>query len=84
MFANLMVIPILMVPFTYLTFRANFIPADHPALANKKLEPLDLNPKFSFYPNQQTTNNKHINNEKDIPASVCVYVVFSDVLQSDC
>ncbi len=44
------------VPFTYLTFRANFIPANHPALANKKLEPLDPQPKVFVLP--QPANNK--------------------------
>lgn len=36
--------PIPPVPLTYFTFRSNFIPADHPGLANKKLEPLNPQP----------------------------------------
>ncbi|TKK69019.1 hypothetical protein FC093_10025 [Ilyomonas limi] len=32
--------PVSPVPMTYFSFRANFIPANHPGLANKKLEPL--------------------------------------------
>ncbi|TKK69020.1 hypothetical protein FC093_10030 [Ilyomonas limi] len=32
------------VPLTYITFRSNFIPADHPGVANKKLEPLQPQP----------------------------------------
>lgn len=35
---------------TYSAFRANFIPANHPALANKKLEPLIPQPKPFFLP----------------------------------
>ncbi|MGI8637601.1 MAG: hypothetical protein ACR2KZ_19560, partial [Segetibacter sp.] len=31
-------------PMTYFAFRANFIPANHPGLANKKLEPLTPQP----------------------------------------
>jgi len=31
-------------PMTYIQFRSNFIPADHPALKGKKLEPLDPQP----------------------------------------
>jgi len=37
------------VPLTYITFRSNFIPADHPGLANKKLEPLDPQPKVFIF-----------------------------------
>lgn len=36
--------PVLPVPMTYSAFRATFIPADHPGLANKKLEPLEPQP----------------------------------------
>lgn len=32
-------------PLTYFQFRSTFIPADHPALANKKLEPINPQPK---------------------------------------
>jgi hypothetical protein len=44
------------VPFTYLTFRANFVPADHPGLANKKLVPLDPQPQVFVLPQPQTSN----------------------------
>jgi hypothetical protein len=37
--------PIPPVPLTYIGFRATFIPANHPALANRKLEPLNPQPK---------------------------------------
>ncbi|MDQ6763466.1 MAG: aryl-sulfate sulfotransferase [Bacteroidota bacterium] len=37
--------PINPIPLTYFAFRANFIPADHPGLANKKLEPLNPQPE---------------------------------------
>lgn len=37
-------------PLTYITFRATFIPADHPALANRKLEPLNPQPKVFVMP----------------------------------
>ncbi len=33
------------IPMTYSGFRATFIPADHPAFANRKLEPLNPQPK---------------------------------------
>ncbi len=33
------------VPFTHIQFRCTFIPADHPALAGKELQPLDPQPK---------------------------------------
>ncbi len=32
-------------PMTFSTFRSTFIPADHPGLANRKLEPLNPQPK---------------------------------------
>ena len=32
-------------PMTFIQFRATFIPADHPALANRKLEPIHPQPK---------------------------------------
>lgn len=37
--------PIPPMPLTYITFRSTFIPADHPGLANKKVEPLNPQPK---------------------------------------
>ena len=44
-------IPILpQFPLTYITFRATFIPADHPGLANRKLEPLNPQPKVFVLP----------------------------------
>jgi adenine specific DNA methylase Mod len=42
--------PIPAVPLTYITFRSNFIPADHPGLANKKLEPLNPQPAAFVLP----------------------------------
>jgi len=42
--------PIPPMPFTYIAFRSTFIPADHPALANKKLEPLNPQPKVFVMP----------------------------------
>ena len=36
--------PIPPMPMPYSTFRGNFIPANHPALANRKLEPLSPQP----------------------------------------
>jgi len=37
--------PISPIPFAYWQFRANFIPADHPGLKGKKLEPIDPQPE---------------------------------------
>jgi len=37
--------PISPVPLTYIEFRCTFVPADHPALANRKLEPISPQPK---------------------------------------
>jgi hypothetical protein len=37
-------------PLTYFEFRATFIPADHPGLANKKLEPLNPQPAAFVLP----------------------------------
>jgi hypothetical protein len=42
--------PIPPAPLTYITFRSNFIPADHPGLANKKLEPINPQPKAFVLP----------------------------------
>ncbi|MEP7230075.1 MAG: aryl-sulfate sulfotransferase [Ginsengibacter sp.] len=44
--------PISPMPMTFSLFRAMFIPADHPALANKKLEPLNPQPKVFVMPSQ--------------------------------
>jgi hypothetical protein len=45
--------PISPIPFAYWNFRSTFIPANHPALANKKLEPLKPQPKPFFLPPPQ-------------------------------
>jgi hypothetical protein len=46
------------VPMTFSTFRSTFIPADHPGLANKKLEPLSPQPKvFVVKPPTADNNN---------------------------
>jgi len=37
-------------PMTFSEFRSTFIPADHPALANKKLEPINPQPKVFVMP----------------------------------
>jgi hypothetical protein len=37
--------PIPPMPLTYVAFRSTFIPADHPGLANRKLEPMTQQPK---------------------------------------
>ena len=37
--------PMPAMPMTFIEFRGTFIPADHPALANRKLEPLNPQPK---------------------------------------
>ena len=49
--------PVPAVPLTYITFRSNFIPANHPGLANKKLEPLNPQPKAFVLP-QPSNNNQ--------------------------
>jgi hypothetical protein len=38
------------IPMTYSGFRSTFIPADHPGLANRKLEPLNPQPKVFVLP----------------------------------
>jgi hypothetical protein len=48
--------PIPVMPMPFFEFRGNFIPANHPALANKKLELLDPQPKVFVFP--QPPNNK--------------------------
>lgn len=47
--------PTPLIPMTYFAFRANFIAADHPALANKKLEPIVPQPSPFILP-PPTTN----------------------------
>jgi hypothetical protein len=37
-------------PMTYSTFRSTFIPADHPAFANRKLKPINPQPKVFVMP----------------------------------
>ncbi len=42
--------PINAIPFAYFEFRSTFIPADHPGLAGKKLEPINPQPKVFVLP----------------------------------
>lgn len=42
--------PIPPMPLTYITFRSTFIPANHPGLANKKLEPVNPQPGVFVMP----------------------------------
>lgn len=42
--------PIPAAPFTYWLFRSTFVPADHPALAGRTLEPLDPQPEVFELP----------------------------------
>ncbi|RIA08512.1 arylsulfotransferase ASST [Flavobacteriaceae bacterium MAR_2010_72] len=42
--------PVSPMPMTYLMFRSNFIPADHPAFKDKNLVPLDPQPKIFKLP----------------------------------
>ena len=49
--------PTPLMPMTYFAFRANFIPADHPGLADKKLEPIVPQPSPFILP-PPTTNNQ--------------------------
>lgn len=46
--------PVMPMPFE--TFRANFIPANHPALANKKLDPITPQPAPFIMPQQPSGN----------------------------
>jgi hypothetical protein len=50
--------PIPPVPLTYIAFRSAFIPADHPALANRKLEPLHPQPKAFVLPPPPASDKK--------------------------
>jgi hypothetical protein len=45
-------------PLTYFEFRSTFIPADHPALANRKLESLDPQPKVFVLPSPPSGDKK--------------------------
>lgn len=45
--------PIPPMPLTYIIFRSTFIPANHPALAGRKLEPLNPQPKTFVMPQMQ-------------------------------
>jgi hypothetical protein len=45
-------------PMTYFTFRSTFIPANHPALTNRKLEPLILQPKVFVMPAPTAVSDK--------------------------
>ncbi len=45
-------------PLVYITFRASFIPADHPGLANKKLAPLDPQPAVFKLPPPSSGDKK--------------------------
>jgi hypothetical protein len=47
------------IPMTYFGFRSTFVPADHPGLANRKLEPLNPQPKvFKLPPPQDPKQQK--------------------------
>lgn len=48
--------PTPMFPFAYIAFRATFIPANHPALANRKLEPLNPQPAVFIMPENKAGN----------------------------
>ncbi|MEX2565600.1 MAG: aryl-sulfate sulfotransferase [Cyclobacteriaceae bacterium] len=51
--------PIPVMPMTYFGFRSTFIPADHPAFVNRKLEPIDPQPKVFILPSPpQGPNSK--------------------------
>lgn len=50
--------PINPVPLTYFAFRSTFIPADHPGLANKKLEPLNPQPAVFKLPSMPPPPNR--------------------------
>jgi hypothetical protein len=42
--------PVSVMPFTYIVFRSNFIPADHPGLKDRELKPLDPQPEVFKLP----------------------------------
>ncbi len=45
-------------PLTYFEFRSTFIPADHPAFSNRKLEPLNPQPKVFVLPDPPKADKK--------------------------
>jgi len=49
--------PTPLMPMTYFAFRANFIAADHPGLANKKLEPIVPQPSPFILPPPPMSGN---------------------------
>jgi hypothetical protein len=50
--------PVPLFPFAYIAFRATFIPADHPGLANRKLEPINPQPKVFVMPVPPAADDK--------------------------
>ncbi|MEO6637266.1 MAG: hypothetical protein ABIN25_03250 [Ginsengibacter sp.] len=50
--------PISPMPMTFSLFRATFIPADHPGLANKKIEPLNPQPAVFKLPAMSPPSNQ--------------------------
>jgi hypothetical protein len=48
--------PISPVPMTFSAFRATFVPTDHPGLANRKLEPINPQPKVFVMPPKPSDN----------------------------
>ena len=51
--------PAIPMPMTYMQFRSNFIPADHPGLKDKELIPLDPQPKaFKLPPKSDKKEEK--------------------------
>jgi hypothetical protein len=50
--------PISPIPFAYSTFRANFIPKDHPGLSGKELTPLDPQPEVFELPPKEEKKEK--------------------------
>lgn len=50
--------PVSPMPFTYFEFRSNFIPADHPALRDKELVPLDPQPAVFKLPPKKKEEKK--------------------------
>ena len=50
--------PVPIMPLTYFEFRSNFIRADHPGLANKKLQPLNPQPTVFKLPSPPSQGDK--------------------------
>ena len=50
--------PIPPVPLTYFQFRSTFVPADHPAFTNRKLEPINPQPKVFVLPSPPPSADK--------------------------